>query len=405
MITLAGTSFMSTGSVYFGSTPLPTTVSSATSATAAVPAALIAEAGTAQIRFVNPTPGGGSTEPVPLTIGSGGVSDHRVPVDNVGGGLIKDFDEARILFIDVDGNMKIKWRSTGAIVVLGPASTGFGTPRTGHLFSTGAIWDGGEHINGVFAARNNVFFHARGNYAAWGGPSTIYFQDLSTGAISEHRPVGGDIIERPRVDGEGLAFYTPGTFNFPLRMLSSCCDGVFVNNGADPDSDWPNVVYRVRPNSGTQSRTAIQLKTVYMSTPLTLDPGTDANPSEARSEIDYRANGGWIAFTKTISGSNLTVWTRSPSGALAPATSLDNVTQLVGLNGNGEVVYDVVVAGSCNRYISAATAAGPTPPLYIGPGESCTLGANRARIRPVRHLFGSWYLFEGGSLYRIDPSL
>src|SRR6266487_905599 len=62
-LTVNGTKFVSASTVNWNGTPLATTFVSSTQLTAAVPAALIATAGTASITVVNPSPGGGSSTP------------------------------------------------------------------------------------------------------------------------------------------------------------------------------------------------------------------------------------------------------------------------------------------------------------------------------------------------------
>jgi hypothetical protein len=58
---VTGSGFVTGGQVFFGATALATSVASATSAQATVPASLVTAAGTVQVTFVNPTPGGGAS--------------------------------------------------------------------------------------------------------------------------------------------------------------------------------------------------------------------------------------------------------------------------------------------------------------------------------------------------------
>jgi hypothetical protein len=69
-LTATGSGFVLGGQLFFGSTALPTTVTSATNASAPVAATLVAIAGSTPITFVNPTPGGGASAPLPFTITS-----------------------------------------------------------------------------------------------------------------------------------------------------------------------------------------------------------------------------------------------------------------------------------------------------------------------------------------------
>jgi trimeric autotransporter adhesin len=67
-ITVTGTGFSSASSVLLGATALPTTYSSSTELTATVPKAALATLGWAPITVSNPTPGGGTSAPLPLSV-------------------------------------------------------------------------------------------------------------------------------------------------------------------------------------------------------------------------------------------------------------------------------------------------------------------------------------------------
>src|SRR5205807_3903991 len=67
-LTVNGTNFVSTSTVNWNGAALTTTFGSSTQLTAAVPASLIANAGTASITVVNPTCPGATSTAVTLTI-------------------------------------------------------------------------------------------------------------------------------------------------------------------------------------------------------------------------------------------------------------------------------------------------------------------------------------------------
>src|SRR5439155_1405260 len=67
-LTVNGTNFVSGSTVNWNGSPLTTTYVNATQLTATVPAALIANAGTASITVVNPAPGGGTSNSVTFSI-------------------------------------------------------------------------------------------------------------------------------------------------------------------------------------------------------------------------------------------------------------------------------------------------------------------------------------------------
>src|ERR1035438_3103898 len=67
-LTVHGAGFVSGSTVNWNGTPLATTFESAGKLTAAVPAENVSTAGTVNVTVVNPSPGGGSSNPVPFTI-------------------------------------------------------------------------------------------------------------------------------------------------------------------------------------------------------------------------------------------------------------------------------------------------------------------------------------------------
>ena len=67
-LTVTGSNFVSTSVVQWNGATRPTSFSSATALTAAIPASDLAFAGTAQVAVANPAPGGGSSSSLPFTI-------------------------------------------------------------------------------------------------------------------------------------------------------------------------------------------------------------------------------------------------------------------------------------------------------------------------------------------------
>ena len=67
-ITITGSGFSSASSVLLGTSTLPTSYSSSTELTATVPQAALATLGWAPITVSNPTPGGGASNPLPLSV-------------------------------------------------------------------------------------------------------------------------------------------------------------------------------------------------------------------------------------------------------------------------------------------------------------------------------------------------
>lgn len=86
-LTVNGTGFISGATVQFNATPLTTTFVSGEKLTATVPASDVASAGTASITVVNPAPGGGRSNLIPLPVATpeGGVDFANAPSSPITG--------------------------------------------------------------------------------------------------------------------------------------------------------------------------------------------------------------------------------------------------------------------------------------------------------------------------------
>jgi 6-phosphogluconolactonase len=86
-LTLGGDNFLSNSIVLWNGADRPTTLDSNSAGkilTAQIPASDIATAGTATITVVNPPPGGGTSNPVTITVTPGGVGPQSIAVDPAG---------------------------------------------------------------------------------------------------------------------------------------------------------------------------------------------------------------------------------------------------------------------------------------------------------------------------------
>jgi hypothetical protein len=151
-----------------------------------------------------------------------------------------------------------------------------------------------------------------------------------------------------------------------------------------PVIDGTNVVW----TSHVTFRSQITLGTPNCTTAL--EPDLDGNLRRATPYFDYRANDGWVAFDKEVSG-QMTAWTRAPGGTIALASPLSAVSGILGLNGSGEIVYDVRSATFVTRYLGSATAAGPTKPIPIG-----------GSLGTMRWLGADWFELVGRDVFRVD---
>jgi hypothetical protein len=154
----------------------------------------------------------------------------------------------------------------------------------------------------------------------------------------------------------------------------------FSSSNVQPVIDAGNVLSTSHLSiDQANTRTAIDLWTSALPGPNLVSPA----PVNTRRWLDYRATGGWIAYTKLV-GNALEAWTRSPTGvdALASAATVGGIA---GLNELGEIVVDT----SSGRVITGADAMGPKPALPLGVGGT------------MLYFDGAWYELSGGSLYRV----
>ena len=146
-LTVDGTNFMSSSVVRWNGVDRTTTYVSATRVTAAITAADIATAGTAQVTVFNPAPGGGTSNALTFTITGGGVtitlSQNFPPVGGAG----------RVTVAAPTGTSWTATPSASWITIsAGSSGTGPGTifysvaPYTGSVDRTGTITVGGTAV-------------------------------------------------------------------------------------------------------------------------------------------------------------------------------------------------------------------------------------------------------------------
>ena len=83
-LTITGTNFINGSTVHWNNSPRVTTYVSPTQLTATIPASDIANAGTANITVLNPSPGGGASNALTSTIGNPGGSDLAITKTHTG---------------------------------------------------------------------------------------------------------------------------------------------------------------------------------------------------------------------------------------------------------------------------------------------------------------------------------
>lgn len=316
-------------------------------------------------------------------------------------GTILDFDATRILYTDGTSAILLD-RATGVSTTLGPTAANVAV--SGHLAPSGGVrWRGGFYLNGVFASRPSVNeFAARGDWAVYAEETKVTRENLATGAteVVAQKPASPQFtwsFAYPDIDAAGTVAFSIYNYGGPSPQVhiytanpNTRVARTFPTWAIYPIIEGTDVVYAAGENPFLV-RYPIRLSRAAGD--IVLDSATTGTPSTSRRGIDYRMNAaGWTAFTKMQNGVK-TAWTRSPAGDLKLAAPHAGVAAIVGVNANGEIVYDVGV-NDRKRYIGRAGAVVPEPPVALG----------RALGGP-RDVAGTWYATLGPSIYRIDPSI
>ncbi len=145
-ITITGAGFNSASTVLLGATQLASSFTSSTELTATVPAASLADLGWAPITISNPTPGGGTSNILPLTV-------FQVLTVGVNHILYEPF--SRKIYASVgSGSSNIKGNS---IVPITPETGAIGTPvNIGSQPTKMAISDDGNSLYSLLGGANSV---------------------------------------------------------------------------------------------------------------------------------------------------------------------------------------------------------------------------------------------------------
>lgn len=105
--------------------------------------------------------------------------------------------------------------------------------------------------------------------------------------------------------------------------------------------------------------------------------------------MQYLANGGWIAFTKPGTMNQQQIWTRSPSGQFEQRTFFSISSYLESLNSDGSVTFQIFNQGepSAGRYFSVSGA----QPIWINSGQG-----------KVKWEAGDLFVILGRSAFRLS---
>jgi hypothetical protein len=302
-LTLTGTNFVASSGVDWNGTEIATTFNSATSLTATVPAADIANSGTASVTVANPLPGGGVSAAITFTINS--------PVPTVG-----------------------TLSQTSAIA----GSAAFTLTVTGTNFETGTVveWNGVALATTVVSPTQVTAVVPVGDIAAAGTASVTVFNPLPGGGPST--PAVTFTIDNPVPTLTSLSqnTATTGSPAFTLTVMGTNLDSLSV-------VQWNGVALATAFVSSTDVTATVPLADLATAgtdsvTLFNATPGGGAS-SAATFTVDNAvpvltglsqtsAIAGTAGFTLTVTGSGFVAGTVVDWNGVPLVTTVVSLTQI-----------------------------------------------------------------------------
>jgi hypothetical protein len=274
------------------------------------------------------------------------------------GGPVWDVDAGRLLYIDESsGNrvLKIRDRASGndATVMGAPDNV----PQVGYLIPGGALfsgqsgdilttmvyeWRDGSLLNlGHLDSPNSLT--VAGRWAIWSERWNLTRRDLVTGSNTLVATDAANVDNDVAPNGD-VAYWSVGGYQV-FRYRNGATTQLTNDTGLWNTyvvTDGMNVIYR-KHTPCCQVQT-YRIAVFGASGERILSDHGLHGPAAG---LDFRANNGWIAYTKPSDGV-LQVWTVSPDGLERQVTHLGTDSRIAALGSNGEVVF---VNGS-RRYLS-----------------------------------------------------
>ncbi len=306
-------------------------------------------------------------------------------------GIIFDADAGRVLF-HAAGRLQVLARATGAVQAVSEQEgrtirSAFLTPR-GAIFSEGSA-TGTEHNvrdwrDGAVASFGNPHstLEVKGGYALWNENSTLIRRDLETGTNVVVSTSSGNNSNDVAANGD-VVFWTVGYDVHRFRggattPLTSAADPLW---NTYPVTDGINVVYRKHYPIDT-SPAGYRIMLVG---PSGVEEAlTPFSARETDSQVGFRAEGGWVAYTQPDAADVMQVWRRAPDGTVTKISATGSDAWISSLGANGDLAY--------------LTAAGRR--FVVKPGGT-PVDVGRSWGRPV-WIGGVLHIILGRSLFRIS---
>jgi hypothetical protein len=219
--------------------------------------------------------------------------------------------------------------------------------------------------------------------------SPLTLRDLTTGVNTIVDANAGK--EQNDVTADGRVFYWDGSpseiFRFeqgPPPTTTQLTNGA-PDPSRDPRTDGINVVFARR----------IGLQSLNPATILRLGDGTEivlaTQVPLPVNDLPYLIANGWVAFLRNDGNGATQAWLRAPDGTLRQLSPGGGAYALRGLNGTGEVVFDVSPGPGLQRRYLAQT-----------DGSVIDLGT------PIGQPFffdNAWHIAVGGQLLAVDVTV
>ena len=283
LLTVSGSSFSAGAVLSFGGTPLATTIISATKATATVPAAQIASAGTAAVSITNPAPGSAASHSVLFTIAAPISTWHALQV--------AAGDKTHILWDNTDGRASV-WNYT-------PASGGF----TQNTYGPYGGWSAVSIADGGTDGRTRVLWNKTD------GTASIWNLNNTTGQFSQFSfgPYSGWTAKTLSVGIDSITHVlwtnTDGTASLWNYTTST---GGFTQNTYGPYGGWSAVSIA---DGGTDGKTRV----LWNKTDGTASIWSLNTTTGQFSQFSFGPYSGWTALAISIGTDNTThvLWTNT----------------------------------------------------------------------------------------------
>lgn len=232
-------------------------------------------------------------------------------------------------------------------------------------FSSGSFRVGGDWVLGV----NGTSLERR-------QPSSAFFENLGT------RPYPGEGFDIAETGDAIWQDRDNGTITFePFGGVASVVGTQPATTISSPAVGTTASLFRRREGASQWTLVAVEHTT---GATIAVAGPFDSTPQGPRRDVNYFANGGWLAYEAPDIMGVSQVWRRAPGGTPELVTGFGDPTQLAGLGSDGELIY---------------RRAGRLVLLDVSTGDRIDLGGEAG---VVRHRNGTWFVQYGREVFAVS---